>query len=130
MRAHTIKNILFTPPNLKNDLKLDLFPRKMDIQHPCNRPTRIDFSTIHRSAQETGSSELWRILSTSRIVCCLAEARQQKLNFSKRCNSCPECPNNTKFCLQTNFRMKILILSSISAEYADKRWLLYSKVYI
>ncbi len=26
--------------------------------------------------------------------------------------------------------MKILILSSISAEYADKRWLLYSKVYI
>ncbi len=37
MRAHTIKNILFTPPNLKNDLKLDLFPRKMDIQHPTDR---------------------------------------------------------------------------------------------
>ena len=26
--------------------------------------------------------------------------------------------------------MKILILSSIFAEYADKTWLLYSKVYI
>ncbi len=39
MRAHTIKNILFTPPNLKNDLKLDLFPRKMDIQ-PNRRDQR------------------------------------------------------------------------------------------
>ncbi len=53
-----------------------------------------------------------------------------KPKFSKRYNSCPECPNNTKFCPQTNFSMKILILGSISAEYADKRWLLYSKVYI
>ncbi len=49
--------------------------------------------------------------------------------FKTLYNSCPECPNNTKFCPQTNFNMKILILSSISAEYADKRWLLYSKVY-
>ena len=53
-----------------------------------------------------------------------------KPKFSKRYNSCPECPNNTKFCPQTNFSMKILILGSISAEYADKRWLLYSKIYI
>ena len=52
-----------------------------------------------------------------------------KPKFSKRYNSCPECPNNTKFCPQTNFSMKILILGSISAEYADKRWLLYSKLY-
>ncbi len=27
-------------------------------------------------------------------------------------------------------KTKILILSSISAEYADKTWLLYSKLYI
>ncbi len=47
-----------------------------------------------------------------------------KPKFSKRYNSCPECPNNTKFCPQTNFSMKMLILSSISAEYADKRRLL------
>ena len=53
-----------------------------------------------------------------------------KPKFSKRYNSWPECPNNTKLCPQTNFSMKILILGSISAEYAEKRWLLYSKVYI
>ncbi len=45
-----------------------------------------------------------------------------KTKFSERCDSCLECPNNTKFCPQTDFSMKILILSSISAEYADKRW--------
>ena len=31
--------------------------------------TQIEISTIHSSAQKTGSSELWRILMTSRIVC-------------------------------------------------------------
>ena len=51
-----------------------------------------------------------------------------KTNFSKRCNSCPECPNNTKFCPQTDFSLKILILSSISAEYADKRWIKITRI--
>ncbi len=44
-----------------------------------------------------------------------------KTKFSKRCNSCPGCLNNTKFCSQTDLSTKILILSTISAEYADKR---------
>ncbi len=107
MRAHTIKNILFTPPNLKNDLKLDLFPRKMDIQHPCNRPTRIDFSTIHRSAQETGSSELWRILSTSRIVCCLAEARQQSV-MTRACahNDENHPTSNVHYIMEDDFALR------------------------
>ena len=48
--------------------------------------------------------------------------------FSKRCNSCPGCPNNTKFCSQTDLSMKILILSSISAEYADKRWIKITRI--
>ena len=42
--------------------------------------TQIDILTVHSSAQKTGSSELWRILMTSRIVCCLPRARQQKYN--------------------------------------------------
>ena len=39
----------------------------------------------------------------------------------KRCNSCPEYPNNTKFSPQSNFSMNILILGFISAEHEDKR---------
>ena len=38
---------------------------------------------------------------------------------SKRCNLCPECPNNTKFSPQSNFYMNIL--GFISAEHEDKR---------
>ncbi len=51
-----------------------------------------------------------------------------KTIFSKRCNSCPECPNNTKFCPQTNFSIKIFTLCSISAEYADKRWIKITRI--
>ncbi len=40
---------------------------------------------------------------------------------SKRCNLCPECPNNTKFSPQSNFSMNISILGFISAEHEDKR---------
>ena len=36
-------------------------------------------------------------------------------------NSCPGCPNNTKFSKQTNFSMKISILGSISGENKDQR---------
>ena len=39
----------------------------------------------------------------------------------KRCNSCPEYPNNTKFSPQSNFSMNISILGFISAEHEDKR---------
>ena len=39
----------------------------------------------------------------------------------KRCNSCPECTNNTKFSLQSNFSMNISTLGFISAEHEDKR---------
>ncbi len=51
-----------------------------------------------------------------------------KTKFSKRCNSCPECPNNTKFCPQTDFSLNILILSSISAEYANKMWIKITRI--
>ncbi len=51
-----------------------------------------------------------------------------KTKFSKRCNSCFGCPDNTKFCSQTDLSMKILILSSISAEYADKRWIKITRI--
>ena len=47
-----------------------------ELRHP-DRQKQIEISTIHSSEQKTGSSELWRILITSRIVCCLADARQQ-----------------------------------------------------
>ncbi len=36
--------------------------------------------------------------------------------------------NNTKFCPQTDFSVTILILSSISAEYADKRWIKITRI--
>ena len=38
------------------------------------------YSTLHSPAQKTGSSELWRILMSSRIVCCFAHGRQQKVS--------------------------------------------------
>ncbi len=34
--------------------------------------------TLHSSEQKTGSSELWRIFMTSRIVCCLATLGSNK----------------------------------------------------
>ena len=40
---------------------------------------------------------------------------------SKRCNACPECPNNMKFSPQSNFSVNISILVFISAENEDKR---------
>ncbi len=40
---------------------------------------QIEISTIHSSEQKTGSSELWKILMTSRIVCCLHMAASLRL---------------------------------------------------
>ncbi len=64
---------------------------------------------------------------------CHARQRQFHINllktkFSKRCNPCPECPNNTKFWLQTDFSLKILIPIYISAQYADKRWIKITRI--
>ncbi len=40
--------------------------------------------TLHSSEQKTGSSELWRIFMTSRIVCCLATLGSNYV-FSSTC---------------------------------------------
>ncbi len=51
LRAHYVFTRTFTPPHLKIDLKLDFWPGKWTDRR------EIDFSTIHRSAQKTGSSD-------------------------------------------------------------------------
>ncbi len=70
--ARAAQNIVRTPPSFfKLTWRLRNSPGITTSGQTAGQK-QIEISTIHSSAQKTGSSELWRILMTSRIVCCLA----------------------------------------------------------
>ena len=72
------------PPELRN-------PPRITKSGQTDRNKSRFRSTIHSSAQKTGSSELWRIHITPRIVCCLAKARQQLPNAFSQNGYLPFC---------------------------------------
>ena len=66
--ARAAQNIVRTHPSFsKMTWRLQNSP-EITISGRTNGQKQIEISTIHSSAQETGSSELWRILITSRIA--------------------------------------------------------------
>ena len=72
--AHAIRYNPKSPPSIFQHTWSLIIPPEMNL----TGQKQIQISTIHSSAQKPGSSNLWRNCSTSRIVCCLAEARQQQ----------------------------------------------------
>ena len=72
-------------------MEIAKFPRKYDIflDRPIHRRTDTNRDlTLHSSEQKTGSSELWRIFMTSRIVCCLATLGSNKAAIMPYFNYC------------------------------------------